>query len=392
MVAKKVLVWLFSALLLVSMIPTVTAANETSVGIVILVSNNEADLTLAQKLGESMNVSVIVAPWGVYDPDVTAEVISAAPDKVLIIGGPAAVPKTYEDDLNEMGISWVRIWGKDRYETNIQVLQYVLKNYPELLENVKIAIAHGRDIGAIKKVELEKAFPIYVDINRTENQTQILATIKVTSVVIIKTPYSENITERVRNEIRNRVRASITEEQANISAETAWEAIEIAENKTSLATALLENSTTKLPAAEKLLELANKEIEKAKEAYESGKYGEAYGQAIAAKAHAEAVIRMASEKIQIMMKTNQTLRIKIRIEKLGGIIERFESIGLNVTEEKGLLEKAKEAYEKGSYKEAEQLIEQLRNMLKEKFHEEKLTIREKWKERKKREVPKMNRP
>ncbi|HIH72481.1 MAG: Uncharacterized protein XD43_0158 [Thermococcales archaeon 44_46] len=381
MVAKKVLVWLFSALLLVSIIPATSATNGTLPYTAILVSDNEADLTLAQRLGEALNASVIVTPWGVYDPGVTAEIISTAPDKVLIIGGPAAVPRNYEDDLNEMEIGWVRIWGNDRYETNIQVLQYILENYPELLEGTKIVIAHGRDIGAIKKAEIEKAFPIYVDANRTENQTQILATIRVTSVVIIKTPYSENITERVRNEIRNRVRANITDEQANITAEIVWEAIEIAENKTLLARKLLENSTTTLPAAERLLELATKEIERAREAYQSGNYGEAYGQAIAAKAHAEGVIRMASEQIQLALKTNQTLRVRVRIEKLSSIIERFESIGLNMTEEKGLLEKAREAYEKGNYQEAEQLLNQLRNMVRERFHGEKLMIRERWRER-----------
>lgn len=151
MIRRKVCAWLVSALLLASIIPATSATNGTLPYTAILVSDNEADLTLAQRLGEALNASVIVTPWGVYDPGVTAEIISTAPDKVLIIGGPAAVPRNYEDDLNEMEIGWVRIWGNDRYETNIQVLQYILENYPELLEGTKIVIAHGRDIGLFSK-------------------------------------------------------------------------------------------------------------------------------------------------------------------------------------------------------------------------------------------------
>jgi len=381
MVAKKVFVGLFGILLLLSIVPTTTATKESDLTLVILVSDNEADLTLAQKLGESMNLTIFITSWGVYDPNITAEIMSAAPDKVLIIGGPAAVPKDYEEDLSDMGVEWARIWGNDRYETNIKVLEYVLENYPEILDNVKIIIAHGRDIGALKKIKVEKAFPVYIDTNKTDNQTQILAMIKVTHIVIIKTPFSENATEMMEKRIRKELKVNVTKEEANITAEMAWETIEIAENKILLAKELLENESVKVPAAERLILLAEKELENAKEAYDEGKYGKAYGQAIAAKAHAEAVIRMAGEKREIMLRTNQTLRIEIRIEKLERIMTKFEKIGLNMTEERTLLEELKDAFKEGDYERAEELINQLRDTIKEKFHTEKLMIREKWKER-----------
>ncbi|NJE26956.1 hypothetical protein E3E22_10105 [Thermococcus sp. MV5] len=383
MMAKKVFVGLFGILLLLSIVPTTTATEENGLTLVILVSDNEADLTLAQKLGESMNLTILITSWGVYDPNIIAEIMSIAPDKVLIIGGPAAVPKNYEEDLDDMGIKWARIWGDDRYETNIKVLEYVFENYPEILDNSKIVIAHGRDIGALKKIKVEKAFPVYIDTNKTENQTQILAMIKVTHIVIIKTPFSENATEIMEKKIRKELKVNVTKEEVNITAEMAWEAIEIAETKTLLAKELLENESVKVPAAERLLLLAEKELENAKEAYDEGKYGKAYGQAIAAKAHAEAVIRMAGEKREIMIRTNQTLKIKIRIEKLERITTKFEKIGLNMMEERTLLEELKDAFKEGDYERAEELINQLREMIKEKFHTEKLMIREKWKEREK---------
>jgi len=60
----------------------------------------------------------------------------------------------------------------------------------------------------------------------------------------------------------------------------AWETIEIAENKILLAKELLENESVKVPAAERLILLAEKELENAKEAYDEGKYGKAYGQEV----------------------------------------------------------------------------------------------------------------
>ncbi|MPW39930.1 hypothetical protein GBV73_09705 [Thermococcus sp. 101 C5] len=60
MIRRKVWVWLVSALLLASIIPATSATNGTLPYTAILVSDNEADLTLAQRLGEALNASVIV--------------------------------------------------------------------------------------------------------------------------------------------------------------------------------------------------------------------------------------------------------------------------------------------------------------------------------------------
>jgi len=71
-----------------------------------------------------------------------------------------------------------------------------------------------------------------------------------------------------------------------------------------------------------------------------------------------------------MLRTNQTLRIEIRIEKLERIMTKFEKIGLNMTEERTLLEELKDAFKEGDYERAEELINQLRDTIKEKFHTE----------------------
>ncbi|WP_048152265.1 cell wall-binding repeat-containing protein [Palaeococcus ferrophilus] len=380
MMWKKVLASLFGVLLLAGIVPLISAEenNTVDLSMVILVSDNEADSALAEKIAESLNVSIVVTPWGVYDPNVTSEIASYAPDKVLIIGGPAAVPKLYEDDLVSLNISYARVWGKDRYGTNAQALEYLVKNYPELMKNVKIVIAHGRDLGAIKDIEnRSNVFPIYVD-NGHENQTDLLGIIKVSGVVIIKTPISGNITERIRERVRERAE-NVTEVEENITAEVAWEAIEIAQNKTALAESMVENAT--IPAAPKLLELAKKELDRALEAYNESNYGKAYGQAMAAKVHAEAVIRMSTEKFSEKFRNNLEVRAKVEIAKVERMVERFGEMGFNVTAANETLQQAKAAYDGGRYGEAYSLAKEAEDMLRGLIHEKKLEIREKMREK-----------
>ncbi|USG99829.1 cell wall-binding repeat 2 family protein [Thermococcus argininiproducens] len=367
MMVKKGFAWLFGILLLASMIPLSQA--QATLSIVILVSDNEADSALAEDLASILNATIVVTTWGVYDTNVTAEIMSYAPDKVIIIGGPDAVPKEYETDLSELGIPYVRWYGKDRYETNLEVIKYALEEYPELFVNIKIVIAHGRDLGAIKQVKgiQGKKFVIYVDKNLT-NQTEIIGTLlKTKTVIIIKSPLMDNETaEMIRERVRERVQnGNITEEDIGITPEMAWEAIEIAINRTETAKEILDNLT--IPSATKLLELAEKEIQIAKESYNEGNYGKAYGQAIAAKAHAEAVIRLAGKEWRNVMHAKVDIQLEREVYKLEIKLKVLTKAGIDVTEISEKIEAAKNAIQAGDYEGARELIEQAKNMLRDAF-------------------------
>ncbi|WP_324735843.1 hypothetical protein VFC49_01260 [Thermococcus sp. SY098] len=385
MMGRKILALLFGFLVLASATPLSRAQSETatSLNLVILVSDNEADHALAEKIAEYLNASVVVTPWGIYDPNVTSEIVARAPDLVLVIGGPNAVVDQYLSDLQDLGIPYVRRWGANRYETNLAVLQYLFENYSELMKNVKVVIVYGEDVTAIRKAEniTGRTIIIYVDKDNFENQTQILNLLNITGVIIINTPYSGNITEKVRERVREKLNANVTCENVTISAEDALLAIQIAENRTALAESLIAN--TSIPAAEKLLEKAKDHLQEAKEAYNETKYGKAYGLAIAAKSLAEVVIKMGSEEMQVMMHKNETMKLKIQLEKLEDIIERLEELGFNVTEEKSLLEQVEQAYDNGDYELAKQLLAQLRDMIKTRYHGEKELIRARWEEKEK---------
>lgn len=377
MMEKKVLVWLFSALLLGSIVPLSQAQ---SLSIVILVSDNEADSALAEELAALLNASIVVTTWGVYDPNVTAEIMTYAPDKVIIIGGPDAVPKDYETELDELGVSCVRWYGGNRYETNLNVLKKAIEEYPELFDGVKVVIAHGRDLGAIKRAKgIEgKKFILYVDNNLT-NTTEIIGTLlKTKSVIIIKSQLMDNETAKeIRERVRERVRdGNITEENVTITAEMAWEAIQVAVNKTETAKEMLDDLP--VPAAKRLIELAEKEIQIANESYNEGKYGKAYGQAITAKAHAEAVIKLASKEWQKVIHARVDIQLEREIHRLEIKIRVLEKARIDVSAIREKVDAAKAAIQAGDYDTARQLIEDAKNMLREAFIQGRGKIKEKY--------------
>jgi len=377
MIGKKTLAWLFGALLLGSIVPLSQAQ---SLSIVILVSDNEADSALAEELAALLNADIVITTWGVYDPNVTAEIMSYAPDKVIIIGGPDAVPKDYEVELDELGISWVRWYGENRYETNLEVLKKAIEEYPGLFDGVKVVIAHGRDLGAIKQAKgIEgKKFILYVDNNLT-NTTEIIGTLlKTKSVIIIKSLLMDNETaEKIRERVRKKVRdGDITEENVAITAEMAWEAIQVAINKTETAKEMLDDLP--VPAAKRLIELAEKEIQIANESYNEGNYGKAYGQAIAAKAHAEAVIKLASKEWQKVIHARVDIQIEKEVHKLEIKIKVLEKAGIDVSAIREKIDAAKAAIQAGDYDTARQLIEDAKNMLREAFTQGRGRIREKY--------------
>ncbi|ALV63231.1 Uncharacterized protein ADU37_CDS15320 [Thermococcus sp. 2319x1] len=375
MMVKKVFALLFGALLLASMMPLSQAQ---SLSIVILVSDNEADSTLAEELAKMLNASVVVTTWGVYDPNITAEIMENAPDKVIIIGGPDAVPKDYETDLDELGVSCVRWYGENRYETNLEVLKKAIQEYPGLFENVKIVIAHGRDLGAIKQAKgIEgKKFILYVDDNLT-NTTEVIGVLLTTrNVIILKSQLMNNRTaEQIRERIRERVRdGNITEENVTVTAEMAWEAIQLAINRTETAKEMLDNLP--VPAAKRLIEIAEKKIQIANESYNEGNYGKAYGQAIAAKAHAEAVIKLASKEWQKVIHARVDIQLEKEVYRLEVKIKVLEKAGIDVTQIKKKIDAAKVAIQAGDYDTARELIEDAKNMLREAFMQGKGKIKE----------------
>jgi len=374
MVWKKVIALLFGLMMVATTASFghVSAADNSAT--VILVSDNEADCTLAEYLANVTGAIVVTTPWGVYDPSVTATVMSYGPDKVIIIGGPDAVVDMYLEDLQELNIPVERWWGKNRYETNLAVIGNATAKLRIKFEN-NVIVVPGNDTAAIKVAlrSAVKAHGVIIFANNTTDVTKVMMKIQVhpKNMTIIRSPIAKGIAERIRERVRNRVEGNVTEVEVNITREMAEEAIIISNERIATADELLANVSilekTRLPVAEKMLGLAMTELERAKGAYAKGNYGKAYGQAIAAKAHAEFVIRMASKEWQNKVKQNRALNAKVFINRVEAQLRIMERSGMNVTEVRALVDQLKTAIENNDEDAINDLMGQVRQKLSEMY-------------------------
>ncbi|ADT83760.1 hypothetical protein TERMP_00783 [Thermococcus barophilus MP] len=345
---------------------TFTPVNASETTVVILVSDNEADCALADYIANitvNVNVVIVKTPWGIYNPNVTAEIISYAPDEVIIIGGPVAVPEEYVEDLQNLGINVERWWGQNRYETDLAVIKNATVRFQLQLQN-RVVLVAGTDLAGIEKA-LQLAIrerAMIVLVNQTTNITKIMERLHVRAgnFTIIGTPAMNQTMLHIMKQLRKQ-ECNCTELHLNITAERALEAIQIAEEKVNTAKELAENATN--PALKTLLRIAEKQLEDAKDAYSSGKYGLAYGLAIAAKSKAEVVIRFAGEDIRKMIMSDIKMKLQREIIRVEAQLMVMERLGVNVTAALQLMEAIKAAVRNGDYDTAQELMIKLREEL-----------------------------
>ncbi|AIF70099.1 hypothetical protein PAP_08590 [Palaeococcus pacificus DY20341] len=366
MVWKKALAIMFGLLVLASGVPLIKAeSTNVDINVIILVSDNEADCALADYISNLTDVVVVKTPWGVYDPNITADIISHAPDEVIILGGPVAVPEEYVEDLQNIGITVERWWGENRYETNIAVINNVTLKFNLQLQN-KVILAVGNDtMGIQKALELAiqgRAMMVFVNQNTNITRTIKQLKVKVQEFTMIETPYMNKTMLRVREQLEEKPECNCTRVQVNMTAERALEAINLAEEKIALAKELAQNTTN--PAVETLLAIAEKQLEDAKEAYGNEKYGSAYGLAIAAKSKTDVIIKLAGEDMRKQLMDNTKMKLERELVRVEAQIRVMERVGVNVTVAIQIMEQVRAAIKNGDYDLAQELMVKLRNEVK----------------------------
>ncbi|NJE10382.1 cell wall-binding repeat-containing protein [Thermococcus sp. MAR1] len=367
MIWKKGVALLFGLMLVTTTLSFGGVAAADRPVTVILVSDNEADCALAEYLANVTGAIVVTTEWGTYDPNVTAEIMSYAPDDVIIIGGPDAVVEQYVNDLLDLNITVERWWGQNRYETNIAVIGNATLKLRIKFEN-SVIVVPGNDTGAIKEA-LRRAIKVHgiiIFANDTTDPMRIMAKFQIMprNITVIHSRVMMRVAERIRE--RMKTHANITEIKVNVTPEMALEAINASEERLETAKEMLDNVTLD-PREEmlvtRMLALAERELENAKDAYDMGKYGRAYGQAIAAKAHAEFVIRVASDEWETKVRFEPTMRAEIFVHRVEVQLNAMERAGINVTELKALVEQLKTAIKNRDYDAIDSLMERITRKL-----------------------------
>nr|WP_206204187.1 hypothetical protein [Thermococcus sp. 18S1] len=357
-----------------------SAANQ---GIVILVTDNEADEALAYSVAALLGARVIVSPWGTYSPEVSAEILSEEPERVIIIGGPVAITEDYTGDLDDFGIPYERWYGETRYETNLAVIEGLKKEFPEAFADIgTVVIANGRDGLALREyTRTVKIGPsgthgrliILTDDGKTNETLEALAKFSGLKGVVYMTtsdggePLFPLNQGKVLGFARERFGNDIgTEEKVTSPGpRDTLEVLTAVQNKTNRAEKLLDG--LQIPAARRKLEAARGLLEEAWSAYNAGDYSRAYLLAVRAGGEADFVIARTYVEIRTVYQGSAAVRLQRRLSQLEVMVNVLREKGYDVDEIESLLQQAEDALQRGNYSEViNDLIPRIKEMLAEK--------------------------
>ncbi|WP_456475319.1 hypothetical protein [Candidatus Pyrohabitans sp.] len=353
-------IWVFPliALFMLAGVGLTAAQSESRV---ILVSDNEADSAVAEAVENVKGMKIVLTPWGKFDPGVVDQIQGLNPGEVLIIGGPAAVPSAYETALLEF-TNTVRVAGKDRYATAARVLDFFRDDF----KGKEAVAAYGSDKEGIKKA-LAKATAkgtIVIFVSSAKVPWEVQKALENANISLLEIEESPNMdTQEIKDDINDDVGGLRFISVDN--ARRALEQIEDAKEEILEADEEIAGLNATANAAIELLNNAREHLGRAEAAYNEGRYGEAFGLAIAAERLADNAKDIAEEVVEYLEESREEqkeLEEKIT-EKIGelreDIIEQEEDIlkaenkGVNASEIRSYLEQAKAKLEE-AVKAAEQ--------------------------------------
>lgn len=315
---------------------------------VILVSDNEADHAVAEAVENVKGIKVVVTPWGGFNQSVVDQIQGLNPGEVLIIGGPAAVPSAYETALLEF-TNTVRVAGKDRYATSARVLNLFRDDF----KGKGAVLAYGYDKKgieeALKKAKAQGIIVVFADTGGVPWEVQkALEKANVSSLEVEESP-NMNTTE-IKDDVDDDVgEVSFAGADPSIRAS---EQIQDAKKEISEAEEKIAELNVTATAPLQLLDNAREHLKKAEEAFDEGKYGEAFGSAVAsehlaenAKNIAEDVTEYEEESRDELKELDEKVAEKIEdlrkdIVELEAKVLKAEGKGITASDAKGYLEEA----------------------------------------------------
>ena len=372
MMGKKLMAILFGLLMLAMPLAVgqVSAASGTTV---ILVSDNAADKAIAEYLANLTGAVLVTTTWGTYDPNVTAEILSYAPDQVIIIGGPEAVVEQYVTDLEDYNITVYRWFCSNRYETDLAVIGNASKLFG-IKFNATVVVA-GNDSLAIQtalRLALQnKAMIIYV--NRSTNVSKLMERFHVREIVMVQSRASEKVMKKVAEGLKacncraKEAQANVTEEQVERIMEQVRErlmAIEEIANMT--------NSTQLKEQVREMLKL----MEHVNQSLQTGNVSGAYLLALKLQVKTEFALKEARMELHWAMKKNGKLALEMELAKIEAQLKILEKEGINVSSVQAILDKVRDAINTGNYSVARMLLKDAKKAIQELYMANRELVRE----------------
>ncbi len=349
--------------------------------LVILVSDNEADYALASSVAALLGAKLVVAPWGSYNATVSAEVLTAQPSRVIIIGGPVAVVDEYAQDLKDFGIPYERWYGADRYGTNLAVVGYLKMEFPSQFSKIRdIAVVNGHDILAMRHYLLyygraqsgETWLLVLTDprhINETLDTFEMVGLPQnITYIVSISGnsqspifPLNRMQLEKWFNTHFGELPSVGTDAIPPTSGEGVYKVLVEVQNRTQRADQYLDGLN--LPGARARLERAREYLSQAWSAYNSGDAAGAYLLAVKAAFMANSVMLEVHRAMDTVFQGSPKLRLSMKLRWMGDIIGYLKRHGYDVSSLEALLSQAESALNAGQFEEVLQELHQIKEKM-----------------------------
>ncbi len=205
--------WIF---LIVVMLMAPIAAQGTA----IIVSDSDCDVAMAELLASVMEAEIIEVEWGTFDEKAIEEVLKSNPENIIIIGGSMAVVDKIQDTLEKMGFSIVRIAGKDRTETSLELYRS-FKDYFStdfavvVVDTSRASIVRGKNLAIRYKVPL-----FFCDVSDLDYVLEEINTFGITEIRIITSNRQgdlRSMCEKKLQELKERVdKIEVTEENGEV--------------------------------------------------------------------------------------------------------------------------------------------------------------------------------
>jgi putative cell wall-binding protein len=327
MMGKKLVAVLFG-LLMIGMTFSVDGASAEGTVTVILVSDNAADNAIAQYLANLTSAILVTTTWGSYDPNVTAEILSYAPDQVIIIGGPDAVVSEYVADLEEYNITVYRWWGSNRYETDLAVMGNASKLFG-IKFNTSVVVAGNDSLAvqtALKLALQNRAMIIYI--NQSTNVTRLMERFRIKKTVMVQSRVSKKVMEKVTKELRT-CNCIAREVQANVTAEQV-KMIMVQVRERLVAIEKIANATNSTQLREQVREMLQL-LDKANQSLQAGNVSEAYGLVLRLQVKSEFALKEANKELHRSIEKNAKLALEMELEKIEVQIGILVKAGVNVS-------------------------------------------------------------
>jgi len=344
---------------------SLSAGHCGSVKTIILVSNNPADAALASLIGNLTGWQVITTPWGVYNSSVLTELLSLAPAKVVIIGGPLAVPSAYETALGEFGINVTRWWGWTRYGTDVSVL----RNASKLgILNLKSAIVVlGNDTSAILKAEnmsIRLKVPL-IYVNESPRTVEPLLQEAKNITVLVSSPMRP-LMEKILSEMRGRLKIM----SLNVTPKVVAVMIEEAHAKISTIQEIVRKVNLSELDRERIVHELNSlenSIKEAETLYNADEYVQAYRLLTIVNYQENKLIAELQERWWSEVQHEINARGDFTFTVIESGINALKKLGLANPEMVNLLEALKQAMKEGNDEKVQVLLQQLLQLLRESY-------------------------